>query len=105
MSKKKGANTKGVSNETLDGFSENDVSEIIQRLKYHSFSFKPVKRIYIEKSNGKRRPLGVPSPKDKVVLKAMSIILEKIYEPVFLKTNHGFRPNLGTHSALESITK
>jgi retron-type reverse transcriptase len=59
----------------------------------------------MEKSNGKKRPLGIPSPRDKVVLKAMHMILEKVYEPTFLNANHGFRPNCGTHSALESITK
>jgi RNA-directed DNA polymerase len=94
-----------VDNETLDGFSENDINNIAQKLKDHSFSFKPIKRVYIEKSDGRKRPLGIPSPKDKIVLKAMSMVLEKIYEPIFLKTNHGFRPNRGTHSALESITK
>jgi retron-type reverse transcriptase len=77
----------------------------VQKLKDHSFAFKPIKRIYIKKSNGMQRPLGVPSPIDKVVLKAMSMILENIYEPKFLNTNHGFRPNRGTHTALESITK
>jgi retron-type reverse transcriptase len=94
-----------VDNETLDGFSENDISNIAQKLKDHSFSFKPIKRVYIEKSDGRKRPLGIPSPKDKIVLKAMSMILEKIYEPIFLGTSHGFRPNRGSHSALESITK
>jgi len=61
--------------------------------------------MYIKKSDGKERPLGIPSPKDKIILKAMSMVLERVYEPVFLNTNHGFRPNRGTHSALESITK
>jgi len=105
ISKKKGANTKSVNNETLDGFSEIDVVNIIKKLKDQSFAFKPLKRIYIEKSNGKKRPLGIPNPKDKIVLKAMSMLLEKIYEPEFLNTNHGFRPNCGTHTALKSITK
>jgi retron-type reverse transcriptase len=94
-----------VDNETLDGFSEANISSIIQKLKDHSFSFKPVKRIYIEKPDGRKRPIGIPSPKDKIVLKAMSMILEKVYEPIFLETNHSFRPKRGTHSALESITK
>jgi len=105
VSKKKGANTVGVDNKTLDGFSYSDINDIIQKLKDHSFAFKPVKRVYLEKPNGKKRPIGIPSPKDKVVLKAMSMVLEKIYEPEFLNNNHGFRPNRGTHSALESITK
>ena len=105
ISKKKGVNTKSVSDETLDGFSEIDVFNIIKKLKDQSFAFKPFKRIYIEKSNGKKRPIVIPSPKDKIVLKAMSKLLEEVYEPEFLKTNHGFRPNRGTHTALESITK
>lgn len=78
---------------------------IVEKLKDQSFAFKPFKRIYIEKSNGKKRPLGMPSPKDKIVLKAMSTLVEKVFEPEFLNTNHGFRPNYGTHTALESITK
>ena len=47
----------------------------------------------------------MPGPKDKVVLKAMSKLLVKVFEPEFLNTNHGFRPKKGTHTALESITK
>lgn len=105
ISKKKGANTKSVNNETLDGFSDVDVWDIINKLKDQSFAFKPFKRIYVEKPNGKKRPIGIPSSKDKIVLKAMSKLLEKVFEPEFLNTNHGFRPNRGTHTALESITK
>ena len=47
-----------VDNETLDGFSDFDVSNIIQKLKDHSFAFKPVKRVHLEKPNGKKRPIG-----------------------------------------------
>lgn len=105
VSNKKGANTKSINDETLDGFSEIEVNYIIQKLKDHSYTFKPIKRIYVEKSNGKKRPLGIPNPRDKVVLKAMSMVLEEIYEPLFLNTSHGFRSNFGTHTALESVTK
>lgn len=105
ISKKGGANTKSVNNEILDEFSNIDVMNIVEKLKDQSFAFKPFKRIYIEKSNGKKRPLGMPSPKDKIVLKAMSTLVEKVFEPEFLNTNHGFRPNYGTHTALKSITK
>ena len=105
ISNKKGAYTKGVNNETLDGFSDEDVKNIINKLKDQSFAFKPFKRIFIEKPNGKKRPIGIPSPKDKVVLKAMSKLLVKVFEPEFLNTNHGFRSKKGTHTALESITK
>jgi len=89
----------------LDGFSDIDVNHIIEELKNHSFRFKPSKRIYIEKSKTEKRFIGIPSPKDKVVLKAMQMLLEEIYEPIFFNSNHGFRPNCGTHSALESVTK
>jgi len=66
ISKKRGANTKSVNNETLDGFSEIDVMNIIKKLKDQSFAFKPLKRIYIEKSNGKKRPLGIQVRKTKL---------------------------------------
>ena len=66
ISNKKGANTKGVNNETLDGFSDEDVKNIINKLKDQSFAFKPFKRIYIEKPNGKKRPIGVPGQKTKL---------------------------------------
>jgi len=47
----------------------------------------------------------MPSPKDKVVLKAMSMALNEVFEPKFFDTSHGFRPKRGTHTALKSITK
>lgn len=70
--------TPGVDNETLDGISEESIRETISRLKDHSFKFRPSRREYIPKANGKLRPLGIPSPRDKVVQQVMVMILEAI---------------------------
>lgn len=103
ISKKKGANTRGATAGSLDGDSVGEIEKVINKLKDHSFQFKPTRRIYIPKKNGKLRPLGIPSPRDKVVQKIMTNILADIYEPKFLQCNHGFRPNKGTHTALRQI--
>lgn len=105
VSKNKGANTKGTTDETIDGFSLNIINKNIQELKDHSFKFKPIRRIYIPKKSGQLRPLGIPSPRDKVVQKVAARILEEIYEPEFLNSSHGFRPKRGTHTALREIRK
>jgi len=51
------------------------------------------------------RPLGIPSPRDKVIQKAMTILLELIYEQEFLDFNHGFRPKRGCHTAMAQINQ
>jgi len=103
-----GALTKGTDEETLDGFSRTKINEIIQKLKDHTYNFKPIRRVYIPKKNGKMRPLGIPGPSDKIVQTVMTIILEAIYDnekrPVFLETSHGFRRGRGTHTALKAIS-
>jgi RNA-directed DNA polymerase len=62
-----GAITKGVDFVTLDGFSEERVNSIIQRLREGSYRFQPVRRVQIPKKNGKKRPLGISSGDDKLV--------------------------------------
>ena len=98
-----GALTKGVDEVTLDGFSQQRVTSIIARLKAGTYRFKPVRRTYIQKANGKKRPLGVSSGDDKLVQEVVRIILERIYEPVFEESSHGFRPGRSPHTALEQI--
>jgi group II intron reverse transcriptase/maturase len=98
-----GALTKGVDEVTLDGFSEPRVASIIARLKAGTYRFKPVRRTYIRKANGKKRPLGVSSGDDKLVQEVVRIILERVYEPVFEDSSHGFRPGRSPHTALEQI--
>ena len=102
---KPGNMTPGVDNETLDGFSIKKIENIIKQMKNREFKFKPSKKIYILKSNGKQRPLGIPSPMDKIVQKVYTNILSKEYEKVFLNTSHGFRPNKSCHTALKEIKK
>lgn len=101
---KPGNMTPGSDNITLDGFSGKIVQDIISELRNQSYQFKPVKRIYIPKGNtGKMRPLGVPSPRDKVVQTAMLMILESIYDPIFSTLSHGFRSGRSSHTALRQV--
>ncbi len=69
-----GALTQGVDEVTLDGFSHQRVTSIIARLKAGTYRFKPVRRTYIRKANGKKRPLGVSSGDDKLVQEVVRMI-------------------------------
>jgi retron-type reverse transcriptase len=90
--------------ETLDGYSNQTIEEVLNTLKDHSLKFKPVRRMYIPKKDGSLRPLGIPSPRDKVIQKAMATVLDEIYEPKFLNSSFGFRSGRGTHGALKQAT-
>ncbi|KAJ3392368.1 hypothetical protein HDU92_008499 [Lobulomyces angularis] len=86
-----------------DGVSMMTIIKTIQSLKDHSFTFKPSRREFVPKPNGKMRPLGIPSPRDKIVQQVMVMILEALYEPIFTNNSHGFRTGRGTHTALKEI--
>ena len=101
----KGAGTKGVTDDTADGFSEIYIENIIEALKNERYQPKPVRRTYIKKSNGKMRPLGLPVFTDKLIQEAIRMILEAIYEPIFSGYSHGFRPKRSCHTALAQIKK
>jgi nicotine oxidoreductase len=105
ISKNKGANTPGTDTLTLDGVSRKVLDRISLELKNHSYEFKPARREYIPKANGKLRPLGIPSPRDKIVQQAMVLILEAVWEKLFLNSSHGFRPNRGCHTALKQVER
>lgn len=101
----KGAGTKGITDDTADGFSEIYIENIIEALKNEMYQPKPVRRTYIKKSNGKMRPLGLPVFTDKLIQEAIRMILEAIYEPIFSDYSHGFRPARSCHTALAQIKK
>jgi group II intron reverse transcriptase/maturase len=103
----KGASTKGVDDDTADGFSEEKISRIIESLADESYAPKPVRREYIQKKRNstKKRPLGIPTFTDKVVQEVLRMILESVYEPTFSNHSHGFRPYRSCHTALKSLKK
>lgn len=101
----KGASTKGVNEDTADGFSEEKIKQIISSLENETYQPKACRRVYINKANGKTRPLGIPTFTDKLVQEVLRMILESVYEPVFLDCSHGFRPKRSCHTALGKITK
>src|SRR5262245_18728088 len=77
---KPGNMTAGSDGKTLDGFSFQAITDLIASLRDESFQFKPDRRMYIPKASGKLRPLGIPSPCDKVVQEALRLVLEAIYD-------------------------
>ena len=99
----KGALTKGVTEETADGMSIRKIDRMIELLREEKYQWKPVRREYIPKKNGKKRPLGIPVWGDKLLQEVMREILEAYYEPRFSEHSHGFRPGRGCHTALQEI--
>lgn len=100
-----GAATKGANDDTADGFSEAKIANIIQRLADETYQPTPARRTYIQKKNNpkKKRPLGIPTFTDKLVQEVLRMVLEAVYEPVFLPVSHGFRPKRSCHTALKSL--
>ena len=89
---------------TLDGISMSGLTKASTKLKRGKYQFLPARRIWIPKP-GKReeRPLGIVSPREKIIQKAFSLTQELQYEPIFSENSHGFRPNRGYHTALKQV--
>nr|CBH38840.1 putative reverse transcriptase [uncultured archaeon] len=96
----------GVDGVTWRKYEENldeNTEDLVTRLIAKQYRPQPVKRAYIPKSNGERRPLGIPALEDKIVQLAIKKILEAIFEEDFCDVSYGFRPNRSCHDALDMV--
>jgi retron-type reverse transcriptase len=99
-----GALTPGTDpSDTVDGMSLKRIDEIIEALRAGTYRWRPVRRVYIPKQNGRLRPLGIPSWEDKLLQEVIRTVLAAYYEPQFSEMSHGFRADRGCHTALRSI--
>src|ERR1700719_438301 len=96
----------GVDGETWRHYGEtleDNLQDLTHRLKRGAYRAKPVRRAYINKSDGRKRPLGVPVLEDKIVQRATVEVLNAIYETDFLGFSYGFRPGRSQHNALDAL--
>src|SRR6266481_3976702 len=96
----------GVDGETWRHYGEaleDNLQDLSYRLKRGAYRAKPVRRAYIDKNDGRKRPLGVPVLEDKIVQRATVEVLNAIYETDFMGFSYGFRPGRSQHNALDAL--
>jgi group II intron reverse transcriptase/maturase len=90
--------------EKMEGGVEGYLNQIAEGLKGKTYRPMPVKRVYIPKPGGGKRPLGIPTIKDRVVQMATKIVIEPIFEADFQENSYGFRPKRDAHQAMDDLS-
>jgi RNA-directed DNA polymerase len=80
-----------------------NIVKLQEKLKSGSYRAQPLRRIYIDKEDGRKRPISIPALEDKIVQKATVALLEAIFEQDFLECSYGFRPRRNAHDALDEV--
>jgi group II intron reverse transcriptase/maturase len=99
----KGAHTPGVDGQVMADITMEDITRLSQELATGTYQPQPVRRRYIPKRDGKRRPLGIPTSRDKIVQAGVARILGALYEPLFRSCSHGFRQGRSTITTLRQV--
>jgi RNA-directed DNA polymerase len=96
----------GIDGQTAEEYAQGldeRLRDLLERAKSGRYRAPPVRRVHIPKGNGETRPLGIPTFEDKVLQRAVAMVLEAIYEQDFLDCSYGFRPKRSAHQALDAL--
>jgi len=93
----------GVTKEQYELNLEENLGALHERMKAGRYRHQPIRRVHIPKEKGKTRPIGISTLEDKIVQRALTEVLEAIYEQDFIPDSYGFRPERSAHDALRAV--
>jgi len=105
LKRDKASGVDGVTVKEYEANLEENIKDLVASMKTWKYRPKPVRRVYIPRADGKKRPLGIPTVEDKIVQMGIKRILEAIFEVDFSDVSYGFRPNKSCHQALDVLDK